>query len=53
MSPEGYRKALRLMKTAENGLPVFTFVDTPAPILASPKSVGSPAIGRNILKWRS
>ncbi len=28
--PEGYRKALRLMKTAEKfGLPVFTFVDTP------------------------
>jgi acyl-CoA carboxylase subunit beta len=28
--PEGYRKALRLMKLAEKfGLPVFTFVDTP------------------------
>jgi acetyl-CoA carboxylase carboxyl transferase subunit alpha len=28
--PEGYRKALRLMKTAEKfNLPVFTFVDTP------------------------
>ena len=28
--PEGYRKALRLMKTAEKfKLPVFTFVDTP------------------------
>ena len=28
--PEGYRKALRLMKTAEKfRLPVFTFVDTP------------------------
>ena len=28
--PEGYRKAMRLMKLAEKfGLPVFTFVDTP------------------------
>ncbi len=28
--PEGYRKALRLMRTAEKfGLPVFTFIDTP------------------------
>jgi acetyl-CoA carboxylase carboxyl transferase subunit alpha len=28
--PEGYRKALRLMKTAEKfGLPVLTFIDTP------------------------
>jgi len=29
-NPEGYRKALRLMKMADKfGLPVFTFVDTP------------------------
>ncbi len=28
--PEGYRKAMRLMKLAEKfGLPIFTFVDTP------------------------
>ena len=28
--PEGYRKALRLMKTAEKfGFPVITFIDTP------------------------
>src|SRR5690606_33376134 len=28
--PEGYRKALRLMRLAEKfGMPVFTFVDTP------------------------
>lgn len=28
--PEGYRKALRLMKMAEKfGIPVFTFIDTP------------------------
>ena len=29
-NPEGYRKALRLMKTAANfGVPIITFVDTP------------------------
>ena len=29
-NPEGYRKALRVMKMAEQfGLPIFTFVDTP------------------------
>jgi acetyl-CoA carboxylase carboxyl transferase subunit alpha len=29
-NPEGYRKALRLMKTAANfGIPIITFVDTP------------------------
>jgi len=29
-NPEGYRKALRLMRTAEKfGLPIITFVDTP------------------------
>src|SRR3569623_248503 len=28
--PEGYRKALRLMRLAEKfGLPIFTFIDTP------------------------
>jgi acetyl-CoA carboxylase carboxyl transferase subunit alpha len=28
--PEGYRKALRLMRTAERfGLPLVTFIDTP------------------------
>ena len=42
--PEGYRKAMRLMKLAEKfGLPVFTFVDTRVRIRASvPRSVGSP-----------
>jgi acetyl-CoA carboxylase carboxyl transferase subunit alpha len=43
--PEGYRKALRLMRLAEKfGIPVLTFIDTPgAPIRAStPKSVASP-----------
>jgi acetyl-CoA carboxylase carboxyl transferase subunit alpha len=29
-NPEGYRKALRLMKLAEKfNLPVITFIDTP------------------------
>ncbi len=42
--PEGYRKALRLMKTAEKfQLPVFTFVDTPGAYPAStPRSAASP-----------
>ncbi len=42
--PEGYRKALRLMRLAEKfGIPVFTFVDTPRPIRASVRrSVASP-----------
>ena len=31
-SPEGFRKALRLMKTAEKfGMPILSIVDTPAP----------------------
>jgi acetyl-CoA carboxylase carboxyl transferase subunit alpha len=42
--PEGYRKAMRLMKLAEKfGLPIFTFVDTPGAFPAStPKSAASP-----------
>ena len=41
--PEGYRKALRLMKTAEKfKLPVFTFVDTPGAFRAlTPRSAAS------------
>ena len=49
--PEGYRKALRLMKTAEKfKLPVFTFVDTPGafPGLDAEERGQSEAIGRNI-----
>ena len=49
--PEGYRKALRLMKTAEKfGLPVFTFVDTPGayPGIGAEERGQSEAIGRNI-----
>jgi acetyl-CoA carboxylase carboxyl transferase subunit alpha len=49
--PEGYRKALRLMQTAEKfGLPVFTFVDTPGafPGIDAEERSQSEAIGRNI-----
>jgi len=49
--PEGYRKALRLMKLAEKfGLPVFTFVDTPGayPGVDAEERGQSEAIGRNL-----
>jgi acetyl-CoA carboxylase carboxyl transferase subunit alpha len=49
--PEGYRKALRLMKLAEKfGLPLFTFVDTPGayPGIGAEERGQSEAIGRNI-----
>lgn len=49
--PEGYRKALRLMKLAEKfGVPVFTFVDTPGayPGIGAEERGQSEAIGRNI-----
>jgi acetyl-CoA carboxylase carboxyl transferase subunit alpha len=49
--PEGYRKALRLMKLAEKfKLPVFTFVDTPGayPGIGAEERGQSEAIGRNI-----
>ena len=49
--PEGYRKALRLMKMAEKfGLPVFTFVDTPGdyPGVGAEERGQSEAIGRNL-----
>src|ERR671927_842016 len=51
--PEGYRKALRLMKTAEKfSLPVFTFVDTPGayPGIDAEERGQSEAIGRNIFE---
>ena len=49
--PEGYRKALRLMKLAEKfGFPVFTFVDTPGayPGIDAEERGQSEAIGRNL-----
>ena len=51
--PEGYRKALRLMKLAEKfRLPVFTFVDTPGayPGIGAEERGQSEAIGRNLLR---
>jgi acetyl-CoA carboxylase carboxyl transferase subunit alpha len=49
--PEGYRKALRLMKLAERfQLPVFTFVDTPGayPGIDAEERGQSEAIGHNL-----
>jgi acetyl-CoA carboxylase carboxyl transferase subunit alpha len=49
--PEGYRKALRLMRLAEKfGLPVLTFVDTPGayPGIGAEERGQSEAIGRSI-----
>jgi len=51
--PEGYRKALRLMKLAEKfELPVFTFVDTPGayPGIDAEERGQSEAIGRNLFE---
>ena len=50
--PEGYRKALRLMKLAEKfKIPVFTFVDTPGayPGVGAEERGQSEAIGHNLL----
>jgi len=49
--PEGYRKALRLMKTAEKyTIPVLTFIDTPGayPGVGAEERGQSEAIGRNL-----
>lgn len=49
--PEGYRKALRLMKLAEKfGLPVFSFIDTPGayPGIDAEERGQSEAIGHNL-----
>ena len=51
--PEGYRKALRLMRTAERfGLPVVTFIDTPGayPGVSSEERGQSEAIARNLFE---
>ena len=53
--PEGYRKALRLMKLAEKfGLPLFTFVDTPGayPGIDAEERGQSEAIGHNLFEMR-
>jgi acetyl-CoA carboxylase carboxyl transferase subunit alpha len=49
--PEGYRKAMRLMRLAEKfGIPVLTFVDTPGayPGIGAEERGQSEAIGRNL-----
>ncbi|MEI7036390.1 acetyl-CoA carboxylase carboxyltransferase subunit alpha [Fulvimonas yonginensis] len=51
--PEGYRKALRLMKMAERfGLPLLTFIDTPGayPGVGAEERGQSEAIARNLLE---
>jgi acetyl-CoA carboxylase carboxyl transferase subunit alpha len=51
--PEGYRKALRLMRLADKfGLPIFTFVDTPGayPGVGAEERGQSEALGRNIFE---
>jgi acetyl-CoA carboxylase carboxyl transferase subunit alpha len=51
--PEGYRKALRLMRLAERfNMPVFTFVDTPGayPGIGAEERGQSEAIGRNLFE---
>ena len=51
-NPEGYRKALRLMRLAERfGLPVLTFVDTPGayPGVGAEERGQSEAIAQNLL----
>ena len=52
-NPEGYRKALRLMKSAEKfGLPVISFIDTPGayPGIEAEERGQGEAIARNILE---
>lgn len=49
--PEGYRKAMRLMKLAEQfDIPVFSFIDTPGayPGVGAEERGQSEAIGRNL-----
>ena len=51
--PEGYRKALRLMKLAERfRLPILTFIDTPGayPGIGAEERGQSEAIARNLLE---
>jgi acetyl-CoA carboxylase carboxyl transferase subunit alpha len=52
-NPEGYRKALRLMKSAEKfGIPVVCFIDTPGayPGIEAEERGQGEAIARNILE---
>ena len=55
-NPEGYRKALRLMKSADKfGVPIITFVDTPGafPGLEAEERGQGEAIARNIFEMMS
>ena len=55
-NPEGYRKALRLMETAERfKLPIFTFIDTPGayPGIEAEERGQSEAIAKNLLVMSS
>lgn len=52
-NPEGYRKALRVMKLAEKfGIPVITFIDTPGafPGIGAEERGQAEAIARNLLE---
>jgi len=52
-NPEGYRKALRVMKLAEKfSLPIITFIDTPGafPGIGAEERGQSEAIARNLLE---
>ena len=55
-NPEGYRKALRLMKSAEKfNIPIITFIDTPGafPGLEAEERGQGEAIARNIYEMMS
>jgi len=55
-NPEGYRKAMRLMKSADKfGIPIVTFVDTPGafPGLEAEERGQGEAIARNIFEMMS
>ncbi len=54
--PEGYRKALRIMKLAEKfGRPILTFIDTPGayPGIGAEERGQAEAIARNLLEMAS
>ena len=55
-NPEGYRKALRLMKSADKfGIPIVTFIDTPGafPGMEAEERGQGEAIARNIFEMMS
>lgn len=54
--PEGYRKALRLMRLAEKfSIPLITFIDTPGayPGIDAEERGQSEAIGKISMSWRN